>query len=183
MIIFVALIVAACGGSEPPATAGREAAEQTAPASESKDAVTTFAFTASDLDAYARGIAKEIELVKAAQERASVATTPQERGAAIEAQWEDTTVPEAARLAGIDAERYRATREAVHEVFKTLDFQGKIDGPLSIDLSRVDEATRTRIARDPFSDLSPESAVALRAKMNDLVPLWSEYMTMTAVAG
>lgn len=181
---FAAFVLAACDASEPRATTpASDTPEQTAPAVEAAPTSATFAFTDADLDAYARGIAKEIELVKAAQQKANTATTPEERGEAMQAQWEETTVPEAARLAGIDAERYRQTRETVHEVLKTLDFQGKIDGPLSIDLSRVDEASRAKLARDPFADLSPQSAAALRAKMDQLVPLWSEYVALTAVAG
>jgi hypothetical protein len=59
--------------------------------------------------------------------------------------------------------------KAVNGIFRTLDFQGKIDGPLSMDLSRADAATKERLARDPFADLSSGSAVALRALMDRLV--------------
>lgn len=97
--------------------------------------------------------------------------------------WDTETIPLGAEAAGLPVERYRAVREAVNEVFKTLDFQGKIDGPMQIDLSRVDEATRARVARDPFNDLAPESAAALRAEMDRLVPIWIQYVQLTAVAG
>jgi hypothetical protein len=74
-------------------------------------------------------------------------------------------------------------REGVNRVFTTLDFQGKIEGPLSIDLERADPATKARVSGDAFADLSPEAAAALRARMGRLVPVWSEYKTLVAVAG
>jgi hypothetical protein len=46
----------------------------------------------------------------------------------------------------------------------------------------ADAATR-RLARDTFDDLSSESAAALRARMDRLVPVWIEYISLTAVAG
>jgi hypothetical protein len=126
-------------------------------------------FTASDLDAYGKGIAREIEAVRAAGRE--------------ELKWDTATIPLGAEAAGLPVERYRAVRESVHEVFKTLDFQGKIDGPMQIDLTRVDEATKTRIARDPFTDLTPAAASALRGAMDRLVPIWIQYVRLTAVAG
>ena len=99
-------------------------------------------FTEADLDAYTRGIDQEVELVKAARDRGAKASTPAERSMAAQSEWEDATIPAAAQAAGIDEARYRNTRTAVHKVLETLDFQGKIDGPLSIDLTRADEATK-----------------------------------------
>jgi hypothetical protein len=68
-------------------------------------------------------------------------------------------------------------------VFTTLDFQNKIDGPLSIDLERADAETKARVSGDPFADLTPDTATALRARMERLVPIWSEYKSLVAVAG
>ncbi len=161
------------GAAEPAATAAAADQKSDAP----------LAFTEADLDGYERGIRKEIELVKTAQQRAMDAATPEERGEAAQAQWEDQTIPEGAKASGLPEERYRGTRRAVHEVFKTLDFQGKIDGPLSIDLSQVSPERRAELAKDPFDALAPSSAAALRSRMERLVPIWSEYMTLTSVAG
>lgn len=139
--------------------------------------------TSDTLNAYERGLKKEIEAVRTAQQRSGTATTAQERGKAIQAAFEEATIPQGAAAAGLSVEDYRELRETVNGLFRTLDFQGKIDGPLSIDLSRADAATKERLARDPFADLSSESAAALRAQMDQLVPLWIEYVTLTAVAG
>lgn len=140
-------------------------------------------FTEADLEKFERGLRKEVDAVKAAQKKAAAATTPQERGEAIKAQWESSTIPLGAEASGLDKARYSQIRQAVNNVFTTLDFQGKIDGPLSIDLERADAATKARVSGDAFAGLPPETATALRARMDRLVPLWSEYKTLVAVAG
>jgi hypothetical protein len=157
----------ACAGGE---TAGEPATRAT-PAQPATAASGSSAadFSASDLDAYGKGMTREIAAVRAAQKEPD--------------KWDTATIPLGAEAAGLPEDRYRRVRDAVNEVFKTLDFQGKIDGPMQIDLARVDEATRTRIARDPFTDLTPGAAAALRAAMDRLVPIWIEYVRLTAVAG
>ena len=139
--------------------------------------------TSDSLSAYERGMRREIEAVRSAQQRSSSAKTAAERGTAIQAAFEHATIPQGAEAAGLPVERYREVRETVNRIFETLDFQGKIDGPLSMDLSRADDATRQRLARDAFADLSASSASVLRANMDRLVPVWIEYVTLTAVAG
>ena len=114
--------------------------------------------------------------MRAAQQRAGAAKTAEERGAAGHAAFEDATIPQGADAAGLPVEQYRQVRATINGVFQTLDFQDKIAGPMSIDLTRADEATKARVARDAFADLSPESAAALRAQMDRLVPVWIEYI-------
>lgn len=172
--------VVACGGGD----AGDAAGEQ-APAPRAADRAATAgtSFTAADLEAYGRGMAREVAAVRDAAKAEAAATDAESRGRATQMKWDTATVPQGAEAAGMPVERYRAVRESVNEVFKTLDFQGKIDGPMQIDLSRVDEATKARLSRDPFNDLTPESAAALRAAMDRLVPVWIEYVKLSAVAG
>jgi hypothetical protein len=112
-------LLIACGGSETPSTASNAPVVATA-----TTAAGPVNFTAADLDLYEKGIAKEIGIVKAALARASSAPTPAERAAAAQASWEQS-IPAAAKAAGIDEERFRLTRNAVHEVFETLDFPGE----------------------------------------------------------
>src|SRR5688500_8144030 len=108
------LLVVACSQEKASAPL---AAETSAAATEAASAPSgPIDFSEADLDLYERGIAKEIELVKAARERGANAATPGERAAAAQAEWEDSTIPAAAQAAGIDADRYRHTREAVHNV-------------------------------------------------------------------
>ena len=139
--------------------------------------------TAENLQGLQRGLVRELEAVRAAQERTTSAKTAQERSEAIQASFETATIPLGAEASGLPLDQYRAVRHTVDEVFRTLDIQGKIDGPMSMDMSRVDEATRQRLNRDPFSDLSDASASALRAQMDALVPTWAEYIRRTAVGG
>ena len=121
--------------------------------------------------------------MRAAQQRSSSAKTAKERGEAIQAAFETATIPQGAQAAKLPEPQYRELREKIDDIFRTLDIQGKIDGPISMDLSRADAATKKRMSRDPFSDLSPESASVLRKQMDRLVPVWIEYMKLTAVAG
>lgn len=175
--LTVVLFGIACGGNN--------ASEETSRASEpaGQDDSTQVAFTEADLDQFARGLRKEIDAVKTAQERAAAASTPQARGEAMQAQWETATIPSGAEASGLAEARYRDIREQVDRVFTTLDFQGKIDGPLSIDLERADPQTKSRVSGDAFAGLPSEAASALRARMDQLVPLWSEYKKLVAVAG
>ena len=167
----------ACGGTNP----NEEATRTSTPAGE--DDSTQLVFTEADLDRFERGLRREVDAVKAAQEKAASASTPQERGEAIQAQWETATIPLGAEASGLSEPRYRDVRHGVNRVFTTLDFQGRIDGPLSIDLERADPETKARASGDAFADLAPEAAMALRARMDRLVPLWSEYKALVAVAG
>ena len=185
LVLFA--VVAACGSGDTPAgQAADSAATSRAPSAEAAPAAGASAateLTAADLDAYAKGIARETELVRAAQERARTATTPQARGEAQQAQWEDQTIPEGAKAAGLTPERYRAVRTTVHTTFQWLDFQGKIDGPMELDTARAAPEMKARFGRDPFAELSPTSREALQAQLNRLVPPWIEYVKLTAVAG
>ena len=185
--IALLILTAACGSDSK--TADQTAAESS-PSGSSAGATASGAssaaaaeLTAADLDAYARGLARETELVRAAQERARTATTPQARGEAQQAQWEDQTIPEGAKAAGLSPERYRAVRTTVHRTFQWLDFQGKIDGPMELDTAHATPDMKQQFTRDPFAELTPPSRAALQAMMDRLVPPWVEYVKLTAVAG
>jgi hypothetical protein len=142
-----------------------------------------FAFTDADLDAYERGMRKEIELVKAAKLRGDTAKTPEERGAASQAAFESSTAPAAAQAIGAPVDRYQATRRTVNRVFETLDFQGKIPGPMQIDTARASPEMKQRLSGDAFGNLPPASAAALRRRLDALSRVWIEYMNLVAVNG
>jgi hypothetical protein len=183
-IAFLTL-TSACGGgdgSSDQSTSGAAPSNGAEPAASTTEA-TTRDLSAQDLDGYAKGLARETELVREAQERARTATTPQERGDAQQAQWEDQTIPEGAKASGLDADRYRVVRNTVNTTFRWLDFQGKIDGPMQLDTTTAPPDMKARLARDPFDALSPASRTELQAQMNRLVPAWIEYVKLTAVAG
>jgi hypothetical protein len=175
VLLLLVLIMGspACGGDAPDADPSSSASAPEAHAE----------FTEADLDAFERGLKKEIDAVKTAREQARTAANPQDRGRALQAQFETATIPLGAQASGLDRARYENVRRAVTDVLRTLDFQGKINGPLSIDLERADEATKARLARDAYAELPRASADALRAKLDRLVPVWVEYVNLTAVAG
>ena len=181
----VALVATGCARKpeSPPADAPSEGAAVAAPPSPAPAAPlpddAAFAFTDADLEAFERGFAKEIELVKTAKAKADAATTPEERGLAAQAQFEHQTAPEAARSIGVDPVRYQATRETVVRVLRTLDFQGKIDGPMELDKSRASPDMVARVEGDAYAGLPPASAAALQARLPRLEPLWKEYLSLT----
>jgi hypothetical protein len=179
LALIVALLAAgsaSCSGDESPGPPARTAVDG---ASETEAPV----FSERDLDAFERGLRREIEAVHAAHRQSSAAATPEERGRAIQASFEHATLPHGAEAAGLPVDRYRAIREAVMRTFRTLDFQGRIDGPMEMDMSRATAEQKTELARDAFEALPASSAAALRARMHRLVPVWIEYVKLTAVAG
>src|SRR5690348_5915830 len=113
MVAAVALVAAACAGSRSDAASSTDSAAPKPPSidqSVGSQTDTPFAFTNADLDAYERGMRKEIKLVKAAKARGDSAKTPEERGAASQAAFETSTAPAAAQAIGVPADRYAATR-------------------------------------------------------------------------
>ena len=171
-----------CGGSDTAARTDSTAAT-TSSAAPTTDASAPFAFTAADLDALDRGLARETELFRASQAQAASAKTPAERGAAAQAGFEDSTIPEGAKAAGLDVERYRRVRETVNEVLTNMSFQRKIDGPMRLDTSLATPEMKAKLAIDPMTTLPPESAAALRAGLDRIVKTWTEYKRLTAVSG
>ena len=181
LLLPLLIAAVACAGSgEEEAAADRAASP---PASADAAAAPAAAVTAADVEAYARGLGREIEVIRAARERVRTATTPAERGAAIQAQFAPQTMPEGAAAAGVPAPRYEQIRETLGQVLQTLDFQGKIDGPLQLDTTRVGEDARRRMRSDPLAELPAASAAAIRERLPRLAPLWAEYMRLTAVGG
>lgn len=177
------LLAAACGGSDSSADddSSADTAAAAAPATAASPALAEL--TTADLDALERGLRREAQLVRDAQQHSGTATTAEERGRAIQEGFPERTITIAAADVGMTAARYRAIRDAVDRVLTTLDFQGKIDGPMSIDTANADAALRARLTSDPFAELSSQSAASLRAHMDRIVPAWIEYTTLVAVSG
>lgn len=182
LVMLTAFALAGCGGegaSDTSAATSAEAPQQGAAQPEAG----AVEIGPAELEAYERGITGEIEAVRAAQQAYDTASTPGSRGALQQAQWETATIAQGARAAGLDESRYAAIRRTVHETLRTLDFQGKIPGPLSIDTTRADEATRARLRQDAYASLPPATAAAMRAREARLAALWGDYMRLVAVAG
>jgi hypothetical protein len=176
-------ICAACGGTDDAAGQPRtNPTFETAPPARATEGATG-TFGAADVAALARGLRAEIAAVQIARTRGAAAKTPEERGAAAQEEWDSATIPLGAQAAGLTPARYRAIRTAVNDVLSTLDFQGKIAGPLEIDFDNADAATKARIQGDAFAALPPASAAALRADFERIAAVWIEYTTLTAQNG
>ena len=139
--------------------------------------------TAADVDGFVKGITKETELVREGQERARRATTPVERGNAIQSTFEENTMKSAVAASGLPLERYRLVRQTLSRLLTTLDFQGKIDGPQSVDTALATPEMKARLASDPYSALDSGSAELVKSKMSVIAPAWILYVTLTAVNG
>lgn len=182
------LAAIACGGDKTAETsdtgmAATAAESSTGDTQTSEVAAAPLTLTAADIDGFEKGIAREVQLVKEAQERSRTATTPQARGEAIQAAFEDNTIPAAAPVTGLSPERYKLVRETLSRIMTTLDFQGKIDGPQSVDTALAGPAMKARLSSDPFAALDPAGAEALKARLDRITPVWVEYITLTAVGG
>ncbi len=81
------------------------------------------------------------------------------------------------------ASTLRVVREALGELLTTLDFQGKIDGPQSVDAARAGPAMKARLESDPYARFDAASAAAIKARLSRIVPLWVGYISLTAVGG
>lgn len=183
-LALAALTATACGGGEGASdTAVANTAGAGAPAPDAGEPNARAEFGVTDLEAYERGIAREVEAVTAARQAGDTASTPESRAALWSAAEETATIPEGATASGLPEARYRDIRATVHETLKMLSFQRKIDGPMRYDTTRADAAMKARLARDVVADLPPGSAAALRARMDAIVPVWSNYVRLTSVGG
>ena len=94
-----------------------------------------------------------------------------------------TTIPAAADSIGVPIDRYQATRRTVNRVLQTLDFQGKIPGPMEMDTARASPEMKQRLATDPFLELPPASATSLKSRLDEVSAVWMEYVNLVAVSG
>lgn len=177
--LFMLTAVLACTSGD---TKTSDAPSET-PATPTPAAAATLSLTAADLDGFEKGIAHEIELVKQGQLRASRATTAVERGNAIQSTFEENTMAKAVEASGLPLERYRLVRQTLSRLLTTLDFQGRIDGPQSVDTAHADAEMKARLASDPYAALDPASAELLKGRLDHIAPLWIEYVNLTVVGG
>jgi len=127
------------------------------------------------LEAWARGLRKEAEIVRRPGRGTHYGVMVSEHG---------DEGPEVLEAAGIPAEDYNAVARTVGRVFHILNSQGKLGRQfVSMDLERLDDEQRRRYTGDPLDDLSPRSAEVLRRHMDRLAPLWHEAVAITAQHG
>ena len=178
-LLAIAVALARCsnnpapGGESAPVAADGSSAAGDATANGAGDAKEAFELTPALLQAYAKGLRKEVEIIRRPGRGTHYGVTISKYG---------EEGPEVVAASGLSLDDYRAIRDLVDPVFTTLNFQGKIGPPRSINVERAPE-WKERLAGDPFDELSPASAKALREHMDILVPPWSEIVRMTAQNG
>jgi hypothetical protein len=178
------LALFACAKGETPS--GTDSAATTVPADNGNGMPapgSPISLTAADVDGFVKGITKEAQLVREGQVRAGKAVTAVERGNAIQSTFEENTMKNAVEASGLPLERYRLVRQTLSRLLTTLDFQGKIDGPQSVDTAHADADMTARLASDPYSALDSGSAELVKSKLSVIAPAWIDYITLTAVSG
>ena len=183
--LILAAAVAACSTGDSRASSDSAAARQpeATVASEVPAPGAPVTLTAADIDGFEKGIAREAHLVREGHVRASKAVTPVERGNAIQSTFEENTMAGAIEASGLSLERYRLVRQTLSRLLTTLDFQGKIDGPQSVDTAHADSEMKARLASDPYAALDPASAELVKSRLNGIAKAWIEYINLTVVGG
>ncbi|HXG72000.1 MAG TPA: hypothetical protein VNJ04_15430 [Gemmatimonadaceae bacterium] len=141
------------------------------------------AFSDADLNSFITALGKETEILRAGQERQRTAATPQQRVDALQMMREEARIPEAARAAGMSVDRYTAVRSTIIPMLQTLDFQGKMKGPMTMDTTRVGEETRARLRGDAMAGLPAASRNALTASLSRIEAIWGDYMALATQGG
>lgn len=129
----------------------------------------------ANLEALERGLQKEIEIIRRPGRAGS------HYGVSLQAR--DPEAQEVAEAAGMSVLEYRELHDAVERVLTTLNLQGKIGPPRSVDLEKASDEFRARYESDPYAELPSGSADALRRWEERLAKVWGEIVSQTAVAG
>lgn len=138
---------------------------------------------AQDLDGFEKGLAEEIRLVKEGKERAARASSPTERGNAIQSTFEENTTRSAIPVSGLSFERYHQVRDLMGRLLTTLDLQDRIPGPQSVDTAFADSTMKARLNSDPYNELDSASAQLIQSRLDRIAPMWIEYTKLTIAGG
>lgn len=191
-LLALALALAGCGGESADTTTddtqatGDAAVEATAgdtPGTPSQEVAADAPLGVEDIDAYAAGMAHEIELLQATGDRVAEARAAgddaAETGAIFELAMGDFETP-AAGVAGLSPERYREVKRQIGRVLGAAGTQqqlatmgGDPDTMTPEDLAQQ-EATRAQLQAqvgDPYAGLAPDVAGEIKARFDELAEL------------
>ena len=173
---FLAIALAAgCTPADDAASIAATAETQPAGGNPTGTAAQAATLADANLQAYARALEKQAEIIR----RPGRGT---HYGVSMSAHGADGESGEVLEAAGMTIDEYRMVNGMVQPVFTTLNFQGEIGPPRSINLEMAPE-WKEKLAGDPFDTLPPESAAALRRNMDTLLPVWSDVVGLTAQHG
>ena len=166
---LLAVTVACSGGDDAAAdslAAATDAAETAAAATAAAPAAQTEAeLGAADVDAYERGLAAEVEVLREAVERRAGARTGEDTLSAIMAATEMQSVPAAAERAGLDVDRYRRLENAFGQVLSK-----RVMNPAL--LAQTAQADTSQLAQLPA-----EAQERARANMREAAAAFSDSAT------
>jgi hypothetical protein len=189
-IFVLTLALAACGHGSAPAddaTAPQAEAQTQAsppPATAAADpssvaqANMTRPLQASDLDAYAKGMQKEIELRQASIDKATKAKAAHDQEAEVVALADMTSAEvdnAGARAAGLDAARYDFIKHAVDRVLSAVSMNKAM-------ANMEGGAQMQQKMGDPYAGLNADVAAALKAREAELGKLREDNMAILANA-
>ena len=185
-VLLLALTLGACGHGNTPddqADAGASQAAAEAPPPPQAPAAPTAPepvanparpLQASDLDAYAKGMQKEIEMRQAASDKAAKAKAANDQTAEITALAELTSVEvteAGAQAAGVDRARYNFIKDTVDHVLGTSDMNAMM-------AKMGDAAQAQKMQSDPYAGLEPDLAAALKSRQDELARLRAQNMAV-----
>lgn len=191
-VLMLALTLGACGHGSPPedaTDAGAPGAQAEAPAQPpveapaavpAPDAAANAArpLQVDDLDAYAKGMQKEIEVRQAASDRAAKAKADHDQTAEVTALAELTSVDvtrAGAQAAGVDPARYGVIKNAVDHVLGAVEMNAMM-------AKMGDAAQAQKFHSDPYAALDPALAEALKSRQDELGKLRAQNMAILANA-
>ena len=198
MALAMALLagLSACGGSEPEATVEAAASEETAteatPATapdappQPATAATDTALKLDEIDAYVRGMQKEIELVRAAGEKVRQAQAAKDEQAELSAITEmamgDFDTP-AAAAAGLPVARWQEVKRKITATIggvdtrrQMQDMAGNTEGMTPEQIAEHQRNAEAMLASipDPYAGLEPAVVEALKTRHDELARLNAE---------
>jgi len=202
LVLAVALVfgLAACGGNEPAATdevattgeaaASAEAADPAPADAPAPQQPATAAADASlkleEIDAYVRGMQKEIELLKAAGEKVKQARAAKDEQAELSAITEmamgDFDTP-AAAAAGLPVPRWQEVKRKIAATIggvdtrrQMQDMAGNTEGLTPEQIAEQQRNAEAMLASipDPYAGLEPAVAEALKTRHDELARLNAE---------
>ncbi len=177
--IATVLALAACGPapdhdaaqaqlqSQPPASSTQAGTTDSPPAS-AQDSRTAGVLQVPDVDAYARGMHREIEWLSAARDKLQQARAAHDDNAMLEALAQATSHDldvAAAKAAGMDISRYGYVRKTIDGVLMSIVLKTSPGAPASLQV-------------DPYRNVSGDVAAALKTRLAELQDLHDRAMAL-----
>jgi hypothetical protein len=196
LALTLPLLSQACG--ERKAASDEESAAATSPAErpaqQPQPAATqaSYVLTASDLDAYEKGMSRENELLRVSLQKLKAARSAGDTVGAMAQAQPQQTEPEGARAAGVPVDRYREIKAAVGDVLGRAEAAQMMQSQMG-DTSGMDAATKAQMRAnmaqagaqaDPYGGLPSDVASAFRSRQARLETLRAENVkALFAMAG